>query len=48
MIPTSNQLELDLFPEGVIVTEGAPADWEEVGNLDADQEPIQEPNHAHL
>ena len=26
MIPTSNQLELDLFPEGAIVTEGTLAD----------------------
>ena len=42
MIPTSNQLELDLFPEGAIVTEGTLADWEEAGALN----PNQESNYA--
>ena len=36
------QLELDLFPEGVIVTEGTLADWEEASNVSTNQEA----NHA--
>ena len=36
------QLELDLFPEGAIVTEGTLADWEEASASDTDQEA----NHA--
>lgn len=42
MIPTSNQLELDLFPEGAIVAEGTLANWEEVSSVST----FQEANHA--
>ena len=36
------QLELDLFPDDVIVTEGTLADWEEASNVSTNQEA----NHA--
>ena len=38
MIATSNQLELDFFPEGVTVTVGTLADWEEANNVSTNQD----------